>query len=112
GVAGAVNAWLGWQWALVPGALGAALSFVLVLFGLPASPVRAAAGPRGALLDFRPVLRNRSAMAYSIAYCVHPWGRSALGGGGVPFLPLGAARPPGGGAPLAPAAVASVMGLV
>src|SRR5213594_5104613 len=37
-VAGAVNAWLGWQWALVPGALGAALAFVLVLVGLPARP--------------------------------------------------------------------------
>src|SRR5437867_1853054 len=38
GIAGAVNAWLGWQWALVPGALGAALAFVLVLVGLPARP--------------------------------------------------------------------------
>src|SRR5689334_23969350 len=28
-VAGVVNAWLGWQWALVPGALGPALAFVL-----------------------------------------------------------------------------------
>jgi len=53
GIAGAVNAWLGWQWALVPGALGAALAFVLVLVGLPARPLRAAPGPRAALLDFR-----------------------------------------------------------
>jgi MFS family permease len=87
-VAGAVNAWLGWQWALVPGALGAALAFVLVLVGLPSRPLKPAAGPRGALLDFRPILRNRSALAYSIAYCVHTW------------------------TPLAPATVASVMGLV
>src|SRR5204863_42016 len=43
-VAGAVNAWLGWRWALMPGALGAALAFVLVLVGLPARPLRAAAG--------------------------------------------------------------------
>ena len=43
GIAGAVNAWLGWQWALVPGALGAALAFVLVLVGLPARAPRAAA---------------------------------------------------------------------
>src|SRR5204863_75639 len=63
GVAGAVNAWLGWQWALVPGALGAALAFVLVLVGLPARSVKPGAGPRGALLDFRPILRNRSALA-------------------------------------------------
>src|SRR5262249_31138595 len=54
GVAGAFNAWLGWQWALVPGALGATLAFMLVVFGLPSRPVRAAGGPRRALLDFRP----------------------------------------------------------
>src|SRR5262245_45196976 len=35
GVTGVVNAWLGWQWALVPGAVGAALAFVIVLIGLP-----------------------------------------------------------------------------
>src|SRR4029077_5577620 len=56
GVAGAVNTWLGWHWALVPGALGAVLAFVLVLVGLPARPPRAAAEHRGALLDFRPIL--------------------------------------------------------
>src|SRR5262245_5918138 len=68
GVAGAVNAWLGWHWALVPGALGAALAFVLVLVGLPSRPPRALTRPRRALLDFRAVLRNRSALAYLVAY--------------------------------------------
>ena len=112
GVAGAVNAWLGWQWALVPGALGAALAFLLVLIGLPARPVNAAAGPRRALLDFRPILRNRSALAYSIAYCVHTWEMSALRGWVVTFLTFVAAQRPGAWTPLAPATVASVMGLV
>jgi MFS family permease len=112
GVAGAVNAWLGWQWALVPGALGAALAFVLVLFGLPARPLKVAAGPRGALLDFRPILRNRSALAYSIAYCVHTWEMSALRGWVVAFLTFVAAQTPGAWTPLAPATVASVMGLL
>src|SRR5947207_3704280 len=46
GVAGAVNVRLGWQWALVPGALGAALAFALVLIGLPARPPRTSSGPR------------------------------------------------------------------
>src|SRR5499426_232176 len=112
GIAGAVNAWLGWQWALVPGALGAALAFVLVLVGLPARPLRAAPGPRGALLDFRPVLRNRSALAYSIAYCVHTWEMSALRGWVVAFLTFVAAQTSSAWTPLAPATVASVMGLV
>ena len=97
GVAGAVNAWLGWQWALVPGALGAALAFVLVLVGLPARPVRTAARPRGALLDFRPILRNRSALAYSLAYCVHTWEMSALRGWVVAFLTFWPPRPRAGG---------------
>jgi MFS family permease len=110
GIAGAVNAWLDWHWALVPGALGATLAFVLVLLGLPPRPVRAAAGPRRALLDFRPVLRNRSALAYSIAYCVHTWEMSALRGWVVTFLTFVAAT--GAWTPLAPATVASIMGLL
>jgi predicted MFS family arabinose efflux permease len=112
GVAGAVEAWLGWRWALVPGALGAAVAFVIVLAGVPARPPRPAAGPPGALLDFRPVLRNRSAMAYSLAYCVHTWEMSALRAWVVAFLAFCAAQGGGGWTPLAPATVASVMGLL
>jgi predicted MFS family arabinose efflux permease len=112
GIAGAVNAWLGWQWALVPGALGAAFAFALVLVALPARPPAAAAGPRRALLDFRPVLRNRSALAYSVAYCVHTWEMSALRGWVVAFLTFVAAQRPAAWMPLAPATVASVMALL
>jgi MFS family permease len=112
GVAGAVNARLGWQWALVPGAVGAALAFVIVLVGLPACPPRTVAGPRGALLDFRPILRNRSALAYSLAYCVHTWEMSALRAWVVTFLTFCSARGGGTWTPIAPATVASVMGLL
>src|SRR5881397_663584 len=92
GIAGAVNVWLGWQWALVPGALGPALAFALVMIGLPARPPRASSGPRAALLDFRPILRNRSALAYSLAYCVHTWEMSALRAWVVTFLTFAAAQ--------------------
>src|SRR5438105_9291613 len=112
GVAGAVNVRLGWQWALVPGALGAALAFALVLIGLPARPPRTSSGPRAALLDFRPILRNRSALAYSLAYCVHTWEMSALRGWVVAFLTFCAAQSTSAWTPLAPATVASVMGLL
>jgi MFS family permease len=112
GVAGAVNAWFGWQWALVPGALGATLAFLLVLIGLPSRPVSVAPGPRRALLDFRPILRNRSALAYSIAYCVHTWEMSALRGWVVTFLTYAATQTTGAWKPLGPASVASVMGLL
>jgi len=97
---------------LVPGAIGATLAFVLVSIGLPPRPVSAAAGPRRALLDFRPILRNRSALAYSIAYCVHTWEMSALRGWVVTFLTFVAAQTTGAWTPLAPATVASVMGLL
>jgi predicted MFS family arabinose efflux permease len=113
GVTGVVNAWLGWQWALVPGTLGATLAFVLVAIGLPARPPNAAGRPSGALLDFRPVLRNRSALAYSVAYCVHTWEMSALRAWVVTFLTFVAARSAAGGwSALAPTTIASVMGLL
>jgi len=112
GVAGAVNAWLGWQWALVPGALGAALAFGLVLIGLPARPPRISTEHRGALLDFRPILRNQSALAYSLAYAVHTWEMSALRAWVVTFLTFAVAQSAGTWTQLAPATVASVMGLL
>jgi predicted MFS family arabinose efflux permease len=112
GVAGAVNAWLGWRWALVPGALGAALAFALVLIGVPGRAPRVSLEQRGPLLDFRPILRNRSALAYSLAYCVHTWEMSALRAWVVAFLTFSAAQSAGAWTPLAPATVASVMGLL
>jgi predicted MFS family arabinose efflux permease len=85
-VAGAVDAWLGWRWALVPGALGAALAFGLVLAGLPARPPPAPPRARGEM--------------------------SALRAWVVTFLAFASARPGSGWTPLAPATVASVMGLL
>jgi predicted MFS family arabinose efflux permease len=82
-----------------------------VLVWLPARAPRPVAGPRGALLDFRPILRNRSALAYSLAYCVHTWEMSALRAWVVTFLTFAAAQS-AGWTPLAPATVASVMGLL
>src|SRR5688572_2271720 len=100
-IAGVVNSWLGWQWAIVPGAIGAVLAFVIVLIGLPGrAPDRSVA--RGALLDFRPVLRNRSALAYSLAYCVHTWEMSALRGWVVAFLTFCAAQSSGSWTLIAP----------
>ena len=54
--------------------------------------MRPRAAPRAAdtlaprLFDFAPVLRNRSAMAYALAYCVHTWEMSVVRGWGVVFL--------------------------
>jgi len=90
------------------GPLGAALAFVLVLFGLPLDR-SGCRRPRGALLDFRPILRNRSALAYSIAYCVHTWRCPRCAAGSSRFSPSWPSKHPARDAPDA-ATVASVMG--
>ena len=45
------------------GAIGAVLSFVIVFAALPPRKPEPKEGPQGAFLDFRPVLRNTSALA-------------------------------------------------
>ena len=52
----------------------------------PRTAGQAGRGCSTALFDFRPVLRNRSAFAYSLAYCVHTLEMNALRGWGVAFL--------------------------
>ena len=60
---------------------------------VPGRPPPPRAGrPAPALFDFRPVLRNRSAMAYALAYCVHTLEMNALRGWGVAFLAWVAAQ--------------------
>ncbi|MFN4087446.1 MAG: MFS transporter [Alphaproteobacteria bacterium] len=63
----------GWQWAFALPGIAAILGILLILAVLPWAPPRPAAAPSGALLDFRPVLRNRSALAYSLCYLFHSW---------------------------------------
>ncbi|MBT5109622.1 MAG: MFS transporter [Rhodospirillaceae bacterium] len=125
-IAGTVAEWFGWRWGVALGGLGAGLAFVLMALFLPARapvPAPVAAGaPKTALLDFRPVLRNRSALAYSLGYCVHTWEMNALRAWVVVFLTFVAANQgvgnQGGAGEgwvsqwLTPTAVATVMGLL
>jgi len=93
GIAGAVSfayaAFLadvaGWPAAFLTSGGSAVLAFLLVAFKVPSEVAPPHAGEQ-ALFDFRPVLRNRSAMAYAIAYCIHTFEMSALRGWGVAFL--------------------------
>jgi MFS family permease len=69
-------------------AFGAACAAVAIAIGaavMPRSAPRPAAAP-AALLDFRPVLRNRAAMAWIAGYTVHTWELAALRAWGVTFL--------------------------
>ena len=110
-VAGAVAGWFGWRWALSASAIGATISFLLVAVLVPGKQPEAAAHNR-ALLDFRPVLANRSALAYSLCYLVHTWEMSALRGWVVAFLAYAAARSGAETGLLGPTAVATALGLV
>ena len=103
----------GWQWACAGRARGRP-GLRLRADRTAGPPPRAPRRASRALLDFRPILRNRSALAYSIAYGVHTWEMSALRAWVVTFLTFAAAQgaTAARGAPAAPATVASVMGLL
>ena len=80
----------------------------------PSSSLRGQNQELGKLLDFRPVFRNRSAVAYSIGYGVHTFEMSALRNWVVAFLTFVASYQGTKGVVelLSPAAVATLMGLV
>ncbi|MGE8941484.1 hypothetical protein ACO2I3_06180 [Leptospira interrogans] len=64
------------------------------------------------LYDFRPVVKNRSAMAYALAYCIHTLEMSALRGWGVAFLTYVAATTGSQGAAISPAVLVTALGLI
>jgi MFS family permease len=70
-VCGKIGANLPWQWAFVFGLIGPALAALLVLRMMPRGRTRPAHEPTPPLLDFKPVVRNRATLGYTIGYCVH-----------------------------------------
>ena len=75
------------------GAGTAAAAFAVALVAMPRVASRARPDAAGsALLDFRPVLRNRAAMAWIAGYTVHTWELAALRAWGVAFFAVVAAR--------------------
>ena len=104
----------GWRAAFFAAASSAAIAWLSVALFVPAQAGRAAPAKDGqGLYDFRPVFRNRSAMAYAIAYCIHTLEMSALRGWGVAFLGYVAmATGASTAALLSPAIVATGLGLI
>jgi predicted MFS family arabinose efflux permease len=77
----------GWQLAFLTASTTALLAWFLVFVFVPRREVPPALKTDGSgLFDFRPVFRNRSSMAYGVAYCVHTLEMNALRGWGVAFL--------------------------
>ncbi len=64
---------LGWPAAFALSALGPAAAIALIMLVVPGVPAPARPPEAIALLDFRPVLRNRRAMGYALGYAAHTW---------------------------------------
>ena len=103
---------LGWQSAFVVAAATAIMAWLLVALLVPprTTPLPRAADGH-ALFDFRPVFRNRSAMAYAIAYCIHTLEMNVLRGWGVAFLAYVAVST-GAEARFSPTYVLTALGLI
>lgn len=112
-VAGGLDALAGAGAAFLFGGLAALAAAAIGAAVMPAEPPRrpADASPPGALLDFRPVLRNRAAMAWIVGYTVHTWELAALRAWAVTFLAATIARHGAPGWLPGPTAIFTVAGL-
>ena len=111
-VAGLVNTWLNWQWAFAVGALGSITAFLIAAWVLPRSTKLHASRPATALLDFRPVLRNRSSVAYILCYAAHNWELFGIRSWVVALLVFTQAKHGNQSLALAPTVVATLMVLL
>ena len=103
----------GWEAAFLTASISAIVAWLIIAIVVPRqvqAPARPADG--GALYDFRPVFRNRSAMAYALAYAIHTLEMSALRGWGVAFLAYVAVSTGNKDAVLSPAVVVTALGLI
>jgi MFS family permease len=108
-VCGKLGAAFGWQWAFALGAAGPVLAGLLVTLALPRGRVRSAAHERTALLDFRPVFRNRATVPFIIGYTVHNYELFGQRSWMVAFLVFCASLQPGNAPMLASAATLAAM---
>ena len=90
-IAGMVAETFGWRWGVALGGVGAVVAGLLMGVSFPARTPKPQESRTANLLDFRPVFRNRSAMAYSIGYGVHTFEMSAFRNWVVAFLTFAAA---------------------
>jgi MFS family permease len=92
GIAGLLAAWVSPSAAFLFGGIAALIALAIAWAVMPTPPKHAAAADPRALLDFRPVFRNRPAMAWIAGYTVHTWEMAALRAWGVAFLTAAAAH--------------------
>jgi MFS family permease len=111
--AGLLAGFYGWPAAFVVAGLSAAAAWLIVALSVPRrSQPALPSGDGFTLFDFRPVFRNRSAMAYSLGYCIHTLEMSALRGWGVAFLGFVAISTGATETRLSPTFVLTALGLI
>jgi predicted MFS family arabinose efflux permease len=108
-----IAAQFGWRAPFIFAGLTAAIAWLSVALLVPGrAPPASITASRPALFDFRPVLRNRSAMAYALAYCVHTLEMNALRGWGVAFLAWVAASTGAAAQTISPTLVVTALALL
>ena len=103
----------GWQSAFLAASISALVAWIIIAAVVPRQKNAAAKPADGVgLYDFLPVFRNRSAMAYAMAYAIHTLEMSALRGWGVAFLAYVAASTGTMETIFSPAMLVTMLGLV
>jgi MFS family permease len=85
-IAGWIAALAGPEAAFIVGGAAAAGAFAIAALIVPGAPPKPTTAPLRALLDYRPVFRNRAAMAWIAGYTVHTWEMAVLRAWGVTFF--------------------------
>ena len=103
----------GWRSAFLVAALSGLVAWIMIAAVVPRQK-EAGSKPAdgGHLYDFWPILRNRSAMAYALAYSIHTLEMSALRGWAVAFLAYVAASTGTSETAISPAVLATTLGLL
>ena len=70
-IAGVLVTTLSWQWVFVASAIGPLIALGIAWFFLPQAAPKETREKFSLLPDFRPVLKNKKALGFSIAYGVH-----------------------------------------
>lgn len=109
----AIASFAGWQAAFLVASASAAVAWIAIALIAPARETPPATPADGkSLYDFRPVLANRSAMAYALAYAIHTLEMSAIRGWAVAFLGYVALSTGETGQMLSPAVIVTTLGLI
>lgn len=110
--AGALADLIGWRGMFIASAAGPLAPFLVGCFLRPMPVVAAGQAALGALLDFRPVFRNREAMGYVLAYTAHCHELSIFRAWLVAFLVFAGTQYPDAAVFAAPILMATLLTLV